>query len=104
MPSPARVLEAMRQAIDFTKLQREFQALTGVPTQKPDHSKPLFDREFSEAMASIDERFDAAKKLQERWEAAKQQILDGPESDDIKKKRLRTLNGIMREFREKFHL
>lgn len=103
MPSPAKVLEVMRQAIEFTKLQKEFQTLN-TPAPPPEDPVTRFEREFSQAMATVDQRFIAAKELQKRLEARRKEIEEGDYSDNDKRLMLKQLNGMMRMFREQFEL
>lgn len=103
VPSPARVLELMRQAVEYKKLQIEYGKLTA-PEPAPVDPLDQFEKEFNKALAGVDARLGAEGRLRDKWAAAKEQIEDSDASPGEKKRRLRALGGIMRRYREQFEL
>ena len=103
IPSAAKVLELMRQAVEYKKLQQEYQRLAQ-PEPVPEDPLAKFEREFARAMAGVGMKFEAANRLREQWQAMKKQIEEGPYTERERKQRMRTLNGLIREFRERFEL
>jgi hypothetical protein len=109
VPSVERVLQLMRQAIEFRKLEQEYQKLVepASPPQEPEPTETpaaRFEREFAAATSTLGARTQAGDWLDREWAERKREIKAGPYGEAERKRMLRRLGRVMRDLREQFEL
>lgn len=106
VPSIERVLQLMRQAIEFRKLEQEYRKITApaANADKPERAVKRFEREFTEAIGNVGARTQATERLAREWAERKRAIEAGPYTEAERKRMLRRLARIMRDLREQFEL